>query len=380
MSLDITTNRRASSLAGVNDATILQEYAFQGIQQAYKASNKFSQFATDVSDKMRDVQSATILRNRTVLPVTRDMSATGNTMVWKTANRGSPSIDEVRIAWTDKNRFDTSSDYTMQQGAEAPVEFATLTSMAIVQDTAAAHDIYMEAAMAGDLSGLDSGNFTSGEVSLFANLLDTVDYLDGTTSATRSIKHNDSIGTVGTNFIDSVSGDITGDDDLLYDMLDAMDTLLGRLHLVGDSAPANLQFRVVMPRQFRKALIRGLQDKGMDKLFFDYINGNLKSSWFGNMQIVESSRNKERSIDTSTLKPVTSGGTKATPVYFIGTSAGEANAAFVWGRRHEVLQYAPPMGPNQNQAGAYHKWDYVDQTQIWPVNPILFFRRWVWGE
>ena len=360
MAIDLTTNRRGTSLTGVGDATGLAEYFVAGVQETYRMANKMSQFFIDVSDTMRNVQSARIYRNRTSLDIKTDLKASGNALRYSTTGRGSPTLDYVTIAWADYYA-EVTADLTQQQMREHPIDLLTTLAVARGITLAEATDTYLEHCLAGDLPS----TYPSAERTLWANILDSVDNLDGTTST----DHLAFLGT-STSFI-PMDGREEGDAKIVLTLLDDLELKFEQENLAGNASIAQTRWRVIMPPHLFKSLELSIDTRAQDRFFVQRLDGGEKRGYFGIFEIVSSNRLKERRVSESSNKVVQSGGKKAYPIYLLTPSFGRAAS------RDGTLGLFPP---GVNQDGAFWSINYTEQYQAWPIDPRTFEKRWVPSE
>ena len=365
MAIDLTTNRIGSSLTGVSDATILDQYIQAGIQETYRTRNVMGQFFTDISDTMRDVEVGYTHRNKSSFTVKGDVTVSVNQVQYETVpgQRGSPSIDRVRHAWeSEKNWAYANADITQQQMAESPIDILTITSAAMGADVAAQIDTYREACLAGALPTTGDQSVTSDEATYWNTALDSVDNLDGTTTTDQSQFLGSS-----SNYI-PLDGREKGTSNIMLTLLEDLQLRWEIANKAGYAAGGDLVFTMLTHPSNFFALERSVDELGNNVYEIERIEGGEKRLWFGNIQVVSSNRIKERNVSETTGKVVASGGKKALPVHLI------ANGALGYAERFDTTMRADP---GVNQTGPYTRIDFSRQRQAWLLDPRLWERRWI---
>lgn len=361
MAIDTSTNRRNTSLTGVSDATNLSQYMQEGTMQALFMQNKMMGLFRDVSEQMRNAADMIIYRDKTQHTVKTDLTATGNTLLYPTTGRGSPTLDSIKIAWSDPGYYAaTNSDVTQQQMSEYPIDLLTVLANSNGRDMAIQVDTYLEECLAGLLPS----TYPTAERNLWAGLLDSVDPIIGTAETDHSAVLGDS-----THFV-PLTGRETGDGKLILTLLEDLELLFERRNITGNASIAQTQFTVDMPPHLFASLEMSIDSRANDRFFVQRADGGEKRAWFGIFQIRSNNRLVQRNISDSTGKAITSS-TNAEPCYPVYITNQQFGAA---ASRHDTLGM---FGPGVNQAGSYWKIDNTVQHQAWPINPVYFYRRWV---
>ena len=382
MAIDISTNRIASSLTGVADASVLNQYIQAGIQETFRARNIMGQFFADISSVMANVEVGYTYRDKTSSTVAGDMTVSSNQVLYDNtaANRGSPSVDRVRHAWEkEKNWQYVNADITQQQMAEHPMNLITIMSRSIGVSLAAGIDKYREACLAGALptSAAEAGRttttpVTSAEATYWHGVLDSVDNLDGTTTNDQSQFLGSSTQYIPANGREEMGAN---DDPMLLTLLEDLQLRWELANKAGYAAGGDVVFTMLVSPIDFFALERSVDDLGNNLYEIQRIEGGEKRLWYGNIVVVSSNHLVERNVLESSgkvsLAASPTGTKKARPIHMI------ASGALGYAQRFDTLaQFAP----GQHTTGPYTRIDFSRQRQAWVLDPRLWERRWIPAE
>lgn len=352
--LDLTTNRRVSSLTGVSDATILLQLYSQTVLRTLRGKNLLLNFCnTQYHDRLQGVQSIQIPVDTTALTVKEDHSLeitdTG-VGVYPTTGRGRPTMKTRTLAWPepDENLW-VGGDISQQQMAEAPLDMVML--YAINRATAVAEVInrrVYDAWTAEDLSAVEN------------------DFRVGATDA-----EDDQKSFVGssTSFV-PFNGIEQGGGDIVYTELRKLQLGLQQDFKSGADSMNDYIFDVILPPHLMESLSRTLESKNIPTLVLDFIEGRDRHTLFGRFRFTVTNALTQKNVSESTEKVIAgpTGSKKAYPMIIL------TRRATTTARRFESLQLLDPI---TNQASSNWKIDWEMQLLIEVVDPRWMNIIWV---
>ena len=350
--LDLTTNRRVTSLTGVSDATILTQLYSQTVMRTLRGKNLLLDLCNNqYEERLRKVQSIEIPVDTTALTVKEDHSlAVTDTGVgvYPTSGRGRPTVKMRTLAWPPPTEnLWVGGDISRQQMREAPIDM--VVEFAINRATAVSEVInrrVYDAWTKVDLSAVEN------------------DFRVGATDATKDQK--DFVGS-STDYV-PYDGVEQGDGNIVFSELDKLDLILQQTYKSGADSMEDFIFDVVLPPHLFKSLNRTLEAKNIPTLVMEYIEGRPRNRLFGRFQFTVTNALTQKRISESTEKVVASGGKKAYPMIILTRRATTRATDF------ESLQL---LDPATNQASSNWKFDWEMQLLVEVIDPRWMNIIWV---